>query len=264
MRPRSNDTDHVSPLSKYRYTMSCIPVIHIEPTNADNDEGVLQTVQPHPGWLSVPDMNYTDNVSLDASTFYGLQEDQQDLRSNGPTSDTLYITTITKDKKTSLKRELVWVQIYQRISSIGSRLNTCQREITTYLMFYSFTPGGTPTKCAPELCSPLICLNLKHSKMVPLDSKRFNIITRNGECCFVQAEIPPNTDMNYWMELLQPNGDRNARRRCSSEYVPIIRSAPGSPEPRRKQPCGLNETGPIFCLGGSSDPLNDIEEAENE
>ncbi|KAA3673106.1 uncharacterized protein DEA37_0009955 [Paragonimus westermani] len=246
--------------------MSELPSIRIEPFNLENDGGDQIITQNPSCWLSVPDVKCTERIGVDSVSLTDHQ--RQSEQTYGPGNEfigALYVTAECKNQKVRLDRELVWVQLYQKFPSISSRLNAAKCEVTKYALFYS-CPANTTR--LPGVCdAPLLCVNLKRSNIIPLDSRRFSLVTHGGEFHSMQAEVPDNGDLNRWIELLKPNG----RQPCAQvsrygvpSFIGAVRSAPGSPESWRRSISRSPAFPDTIVQNGSSEFLKDIQEADHE
>ncbi|KAF7261278.1 hypothetical protein EG68_00973 [Paragonimus skrjabini miyazakii] len=246
--------------------MSEVPSIRIEQLNLDNDAGDQIITQNASCWLSVPDIKCTERIGIDGPLLTSHQ--RQSEQTYGPGHEfvgALYVTADSKNQKVRLDRELVWVQLYRKFPSISSRLNATKCEVTKYALFYSCPANATRL---PGVCdTPLLCVNLKHSNIIPLDNRRFSLVTHGGEFYSVLAEVPDNDDLNHWIELLKPNGQQPCAqfsRFGVPSFVGAVRSAPGSPESWRRSVSRLPTFSNMIVQNGSAEFLKDIQETDHE
>ncbi|VDP83966.1 unnamed protein product [Echinostoma caproni] len=247
-----------------------VPQILVESTSAEPGEELTVPRNPHKqdGWLSVPDIT--------ASIGAPLLDDQTngsahllDEHSPQPWLGTLFITVVSgKPERKPIHHEPVWVQVYRKYPSVGSRIGLRNTESQSYALFFPATFGGKcVTRTSPNPCvTPLLCLNLRHATVVPQDAKRFSVITRSGDCCSLQAEVADDGDLDYWLEIFRQNiKGQTFPAFPSAKNGRMVRSAPNSPERKCRLVCPNGfalET--RLRIHDSTEPLNDIVEDEDD
>ncbi|KAA0184120.1 hypothetical protein FBUS_04181 [Fasciolopsis buskii] len=249
--------------------MTEVPQIRVESSLVDqSEEHIVNLHNSHvqDGWLSVPDITSPCSLTLSDSQLNGPH--LLDEHSPQPWLGTLYITVMTgKPGGKSIQHELVWVQMYRKYPSVGARLGLSNFEGYSYVMFFPALSGGKRATCtSPNPCAaPLLCLNLRHSTVVPQDGKRFSVITRSGDCCSISAEVADHGDLDYWLTAFrQTDLPQTSPTFLSPRSDRVIRSAPSSPERKRRVPCTsyLDLVSPSSVMD-KVEPLNDIVEDED-
>ncbi|THD28742.1 hypothetical protein D915_000349 [Fasciola hepatica] len=249
--------------------MTEVPQILVESSLVDQSEEVTashnQRIQD--GWLSVPDVTCPCSLTLSDTQLNGPH--LVDERSPQPWLGTLYITVVSgKTGGKPIHRELVWVQVYRKYPSVGSRLGLRNIDQKSYVMFFPALSSGRHITCtSPNPCAaPLLCLNIRHSTVVPLDGKRFSVITRSGDCCSIIAEVADNGDLEYWLAVFRQKDMHLPLSALSSlQNEHVVRSAPSSPERKRRMPgTKCPDLVVLHHRGEITEPLNEIVENDGD
>ncbi|TNN09286.1 hypothetical protein EWB00_006365 [Schistosoma japonicum] len=170
--------------------------------------------------------NYNDNLAnnIDNSINFGQTIVGKILIRlvNGSSSDKYY--------------QLVWVQIYNKSSSISSRLNTHNLDIPAFVLLLKTKTNPRTSEYIPDYYSlPYMQFNLKHTRSSPIDEKHFHIYTRCGEGVTLQAEIADEHSVAYWLSIFNQNTSSNNHVECLRTYEIKARSAPNSPRHIRRR-----------------------------
>ncbi|CAH8828185.1 unnamed protein product [Trichobilharzia szidati] len=157
----------------------------------------------------------------------------------------IFITPINKNPiDNDQEKQLVWVQIYQKSSSLSSKLNSQNVDIPSLVILLKSKTNPRNSQYIPDFCSPpYMRLNLKHTRSRQIDEKRFQIYTRCGEGITIQAETADENSVNFWLSVFNQNTLCTGPLECLRTLVPKPHSAPNSPRrTRRRDNLSINYT----------------------
>ncbi|CAH8465648.1 unnamed protein product [Schistosoma turkestanicum] len=132
--------------------------------------------------------------------------------------------------------QLVWVQIYQKSTSVSSKLNTQNLDIPTFVLLLKSRINPQNSEQTPDYYSPpFMKFNLKHTRSSPVDEKRFHIYTRCGEGVTLECEIADEHSVAYWLTIFNQNTINPMHMEFLRTTEIKTRSAPNSPRHIRRR-----------------------------
>lgn len=148
----------------------------------------------------------------------------------------IYIRSVNSSNSSDKYNQLVWVQIYQKSSSISSKLNTHNIDIPTFVLLLKTRINPHNSEYTPDYYSPpYMTFNLKHTRSSPIDEKHFHIYTRCGEGITLEGEIADEHSVSYWLSIFNQNTLIPNHMEFIRTNEIKIRSAPNSPRHIRRR-----------------------------
>ncbi|CAH8436453.1 unnamed protein product [Schistosoma rodhaini] len=242
--------------------MNNLPQILIDPII--NEKDILETTNEQPEdckSLTVPfsnffinsdDNNNNNNVNSNGSCHNNTNNDpkHEPLNYNDHLNNIIdhsnnlgqtivgkiFIGPLNSSHSSEKYRQLVWVQIYQKSSSISSRLNTQNLDIPTFVLLLKTRINPKNSEYTPDYYSPpYMKFNLKHTRSSPIDEKHFHIYTRCGEGITLEGEIADEHSVDYWLSIFNQNTINPIHMELFRTNEIKIRSAPNSPRYVRRR-----------------------------